>query len=236
MKKLIAILTLVICTSFVKLDAQSTDYRAFYVDFSRHYVEFTPLLADIDTMNAHGASYSKVFGHFTYGVGFVRKHKFVETGFNFYWGNTKEIVSGTIDSVGNSVVYTDYWVRQRLFSPNFRAGFSMGDHFTLGADFGGIISNFQHLKLDHDKSPIWFVNFSGQRSFIGSVSPYFSIHVLLEESFYLNLEPYATFTFGDTRYEEAFDKQVFYPNSTINGKAQMRFYGLRIAIGLGSTN
>lgn len=236
MKKLVAVVVLALCASFVKVEAQSADYRAFYVHFSRHYTDFTPLNTDIDSMNAHGASYSKVFGHFTYGIGFVRKHRFIETGFNFYWGNTKEIVSGTSDSVGNIIEFTDYWVRQRLFSASYRIGLSMGNHFSIGTDLGGVLSNFQHLKLEHTKTPLWFLNYSGQRSFLGSVSPYLSIHVVLEESIYLNLEPYAAFTFGDTHYDEAFDKQIFYPNSSINGKLQMRFYGLRIGIGLGSVN
>lgn len=236
MKKLVAVVVLALCASFVKVEAQSADYRAFYVHFSRHYTDFTPLNTDIDTMNAHGASYKHPFGHFTYGMGFVRKKKFIETGGHIYWGNTKEMFSGNSDSVGNNIVFTDYWVRQRLLSVNYRIGLALGNNITLGTDLGGILSNFQHLVMDHDKTPLWFINFTGQRSFLGSVSPYLSFHILLEESAYLNIEPYATFTFGDTHYDEAFDKQIFYPNSSINGKLQMRFYGLRIGIGLGSVN
>lgn len=236
MRKLIIILTLTFIGAVSDLSSQAINYRAFYFQISKHYCDFTPLWNDIDTMNAHGASYKHPFGHFTYGMGFVRKKKFIETGGHIYWGNTKEMFSGTSDSVGNNIVFTDYWVRQRLLSVNYRIGLALGNNITLGTDLGGILSNFQHLVMDHDKTPLWFINFTGQRSFLGSVSPYLSFHILLEESAYLNIEPYATFTFGETHYDEAFDKQVFYPNSSINGKLQMRFYGLRISIGLGSVN
>jgi hypothetical protein len=218
----------------ISLHAQSQDYRVFLVQVSTHYNDFNSFNADIDTMNAHGATYSKLYGHFTYGFGFVRKKSLLETGGHMYWGNTKEMVSGTSDTVNNEIVFTDYWVRQRLLSFNYRIGLAMGNHLSLGTDLGGVLSNFQHLKIDHEKTPLWFINFSGQRSLVSAISPYLSIHALIEESTYLNIEPYATFTFGETRYDQAFDSSVFYPNSSIGGHMRMRFYGVRISIGIGS--
>jgi hypothetical protein len=174
------LLIAILCLLRFQLAAQSTNYSAFYLQISKHFTDFDEFNQDIDTINKSGATYSKLYSHFTYGIGVVIKRGYLETGGHLYWGEAKEIFSSTQDTVGSSIVLTDWWVRQRLFSLNYRIGLSLGNNFTLGTDLGGIISNFQHLKLNSDKTPLWFINFSGQRSFLGSVSPYMSIHLLYE--------------------------------------------------------
>jgi hypothetical protein len=235
-KKLFIILLFSTFSSFVF--SQGDNYSAYYISFGWHGVNYNNLNTDIDTINANKVSsvggYEKVIGHKPFGLGFVLKRGYFEIGGNMYWANTKELFVVGDDPYDNSTETYDWYVRQRIFAANFRAGFSFGNNFSIGADMGGMISNFQHVKLQHDKTPLWFVRFDGQRSYLGAVSPYLSLHFWRNESFYFNLEPYVTFTFGKTKYNEAFDKAIFYPNSSIKGEMEMRFIGIRICIGVGS--
>lgn len=232
MKKLFFLTLLLIAGSAF---AQGDNSRSFYVLFGRHFTTFETFNRDIDTINNHSTiagDYGHLLTHFVYGGGMVRKRKWFETGFNVQWGNTKEMVAGGDNPATTAIETQDYWVRQRLFILNSRIGLSLGNNFSLGSDLGGMISNFQHLERDQDQTPLWFITFSGQRSFLGNVSPYLSVHYAEIDGVYVGLEIYASFTLGQTRYDQAFEKALFYPDAEIAGRMNMRFFGAKLKLGL----
>ncbi|MGL4599726.1 MAG: hypothetical protein ACRCYO_19525, partial [Bacteroidia bacterium] len=235
MKK-IALLFFTFFCALITMQAQTGNYNAGYVHFGSQFADLDKFNEAIDSVNKNnilGGKYSKkLASHFTYGLGYIGRRGIIEFGGNLYWGNTKETFMQADDPTDNVNESYNWWIRQRLFGLNGRIGLS-GNHFAIGADLGGLISNFQHLKLKSDKTPLWFINYAGERSYVGSISPYFAIVIPLETAI-IRIEPYATFTFGNTSFDGVFDKPTFYPNSTLQTDMVMRFYGLRACLGFAS--
>jgi hypothetical protein len=215
------------------LSAQN--YNSLYIHTSKHLATLDAFNNALDSVAANSINNvsfgKKLTSHWTYGFGYQSKVGLFELGGNLFWGNTNETFSFYRDTVNNVAKEYDWWIRQRLFGLNARAGLSLGRIFSLGADFGGLISNFQHIRTDHTKTPLWFFNYSGTRSFLGSVSPYIALVIPIEDASVIRIEPYATFTFGKTSFQGVFDKAIFHPNSDFPQTMNMRFYGLRVSFG-----
>jgi hypothetical protein len=188
----------------------------------------------IDTINARtvwAGDYQKEIKHFNYGFGYLHKKKFYELGGNFLWGNGHEIyVDGDDPSTPDNTIYT-YYVRQRTLNLNFRAGLRLGNKFSLGSEFGGMLSNFQSDKKSGTNAALWFINFSGTRSVVGTLSPYISFH-FQGESIYLDFQPYYTLCFGEVSFKDTFDTSLYSPVSDIKYTSTVKYLGLRITFGL----
>lgn len=189
----------------------------------------------IDTVNARTqwvGDYQKPISNFTYGIAFAMKRGIAELGGNFLWGNGKEMfVEGDDPNDQETQIYA-YRIRQRNIQLNFRAGLSLGKHFSLGSEFGGMLNNFQSMKLKSSKTALWFLSFKGEKSGLGLITPYISIHGVIGEGVYLDLQPFYSLTFGKTSFENTIDHSIFSPNGDVVEHTSMKFMGVRLIFGI----
>lgn len=214
--------------------SQNDNYNVFGVVIGGSFEEMPGYFKAIDTINARttwAGDYKKSIKHFNYGFGFLHKKKFYELGGNFQWGNGNEIfVDGDDPSTNESIIYK-YYVRQRTLNLNFRAGIRLGNKFSFGTEFGGMLSNFQSDKKTSTYAALWFINFSGTRSVVGTVTPYITFH-FQGESIYLEFQPYYTMCFGEVSFKDSFDTALYAPSGDIEYSTTVKYLGLRVLFGL----
>lgn len=201
------------------------------------FVDYDEYNTDMDTMEVHSqiGAPGKINSNFGYGLSFISKVGYAELGGHVFLGNSKENYNQVRDTVNGQEIISQIYVRHHILGLSARLGFSSGKIVSIGADVGGILSNFQHEKIRSDKVPNWLFKSEDVRSYVGTIAPYISIHGAVNEQIMFFLEPYATFVFGKMNYAGAFDKAIYYPNASIKGSVTPRFFGLRIIIGFGKT-
>lgn len=234
MKKRILFLLICLSLSSFRLTAQNDNYNVFGVVIGGAFEEMPGYFKAIDTINARttwAGDYKKSIKHFNYGFGFLHKKKFYELGGNFQWGNGSEIfVDGDDPSTTENTIYS-YYVRQRTLNLNFRAGIRLGNNFSFGTEFGGMLSNFQSDKKTSTYAPLWFINFSGTRSVVGTLTPYISFH-FQGESIFLEFQPYYSLCFGEVSFKDTFDPALYAPTNDIDYSSTVKYLGLRVMFGL----
>ncbi|CAN5370293.1 hypothetical protein BH09BAC5_BH09BAC5_27300 [soil metagenome] len=234
-KTFIALIILII--GITKADAQQEKFAVFGVNIYTQLGDYDEFNADMDTIEANSnvGAPGKIHSNFGYGLSFISKVGYAELGAHVFLGNSKENYIQVRDTVSGQEIFSQLYVRHHMVGLSGRIGFSSGKTVSIGADVGGILSNFQHEKVRSDKVPNWLFKSEDVRSYVGTITPYSSIHGALSEQMMFFLEPYASFVFGKMNYAGAFAKEIYYPNASIKGSFTPRFFGIRIILAFGKT-